>query len=64
MGWLGWTPDALASADVNAILAGYEGRIGMIRAVFGGSEEDGPPEKTKAPAMTPNLFRAMFAKAG
>jgi hypothetical protein len=41
-----------------AIEAARKGRVSMLRAIFGGSSE----EPSEAPKLTPDLFKAMFAK--
>lgn len=39
-GWLGWTPDVTLDATPTEIRLAYEGRVEMLRAVFGSSEEE------------------------
>ena len=49
--------------DVNAIVVAHSGRKAMLRAIFGGDDEETEPAKPeKLPEMTPALFRAMFAR--
>jgi len=50
-GWLGWTPDAAWNATAAEILAAYEGRGDMLRAIFGTS-----PDKPEAPAAYDDTF--------
>lgn len=40
-GWIGWTYDQTLDTPLEGILAAYEGRKEMLRAIFGGDEE--PP---------------------
>lgn len=35
------------SADINSILVGYRGKIDMLKACFGSSDEDDKPEAPK-----------------
>ena len=39
-GWLGWTPDQTLDATPTEIRLAYEGRVEMLRSIFGSSEED------------------------
>lgn len=60
-GWLGWPESQAMSTDVNYILAAYKGRVLMLQALFGGSEEKTPPtsEQIKSFVKTHNaLYRA------
>lgn len=52
-GWLGWTPEAAWSATPGEIKAAYEGRLDMLKAIFGAGEE-------KRPAMTEDTLAAFF----
>lgn len=45
MGWLGWTEAETLDTSMPAISLAYEGRLDMLRALFGGSEK--PPEEPK-----------------
>jgi hypothetical protein len=38
-GWLGWTPEATWNATIPELRAAYEGRLEMLKAIFG-SEKD------------------------
>jgi hypothetical protein len=38
-GWLGWTPDETLDATPTEIRLAYEGRIDLLKAVFGSHEE-------------------------
>lgn len=59
MGWLGWTEQQALSSDVNAIAVAYEGRVGMLKAIFGdGSKSE--KAKVSSREMSPVLFDALF----
>jgi hypothetical protein len=48
---------------VNAIAVGVEGRIAMLKAIFGSSEEPAaPPPSVSSRPLTPALFGALFQK--
>lgn len=38
-GWIGWTEDQTLATRITTILAAYKGRVGMLKAGFGGKEE-------------------------
>jgi hypothetical protein len=38
-GWLGWSPEDAWNATPGEIKAAYEGRLDMLKAIFGGGEE-------------------------
>lgn len=38
-GWLGWTPDETLDATPAEITLAYEGRLEMLKAIFGGSDK-------------------------
>jgi len=60
MGWLGWTERQALAADVNAILAGYDGRLDLFETI-GWIERKAPEPKARdLPTLTPGMFRAMF----
>ncbi|MBS0237080.1 MAG: hypothetical protein JSR89_01500 [Proteobacteria bacterium] len=46
-GWLGWTPDVTLDATPSEIMLAYEGRIELLKAVFG----TGDPDKAEADGM-------------
>lgn len=57
-GWLGWTPTDAWNASPAEIRHAYEGRLELLRAVFGSGEEaDGKP---KAPANLDDKFTALM----
>jgi hypothetical protein len=43
-GWLGWTPDQTLAATPAEITEAYRGRVEMLRAIFGGTDEDEKPK--------------------
>jgi hypothetical protein len=49
MGWLGWSEDQALAADVNAIQAGYAGKMDMLRMCFGSGEPAAPSKRHKGP---------------
>lgn len=59
MGWLGWTEEQALSTDVNAICVAMQGRVAMLRAIFGGSDAAAGPDISER-LMTPELFDAVF----
>ena len=56
-GWLGWTPDQVRSAHLRDLHLACEGRIEMLRACFGGGEEDKPQNR---PIKTAEDFDRTF----
>lgn len=63
LGWLGWTERDALSADVNAILVAYEGRLSMFETVgwVTRAKNTAPEEnEEQGPGMSPALFDAMF----
>jgi hypothetical protein len=57
LGWLGWTEPEAMAADVNAIAVAMKGRFAMLRAVFGGEEEE-EPLATLKPGVMGSAFSA------
>jgi hypothetical protein len=45
MGWLGWSFEQAWFTDINAILIAMEGRMDMLRAIFGGKKNDKPDRR-------------------
>lgn len=39
-GWLGWTQETTLNTDVNFLLAAVEGRVDMLRSIFGSPEAE------------------------
>lgn len=57
-GWLGWTPADAWNASPAEIKHAYEGRLELLRAVFGSGEETGG--KPKATANLDDKFTALM----
>lgn len=49
-GWLGWTPETAWNATPNEITEAFQGRLDMLKAIYGGGESN------KTPAMTEDAF--------
>ena len=61
-GWLGWTPQtALESSPAEIILA-YQGRLDLLKAIFGSSDQAPQPET--APAFTDANVKKLFGTLG
>lgn len=60
-GWLGWTPQDTLDATPTEIMQAYEGRMEMLRAIFGGSEETAAKPD---PRSLDDKFKALFATFG
>lgn len=43
-----------------AIETAYRGRMNMLKAIFGSTDDEPPPEPKPTETMTPKLFAAMF----
>jgi hypothetical protein len=39
-GWLGWTPETTWNATPAEIIEAYKGRVEMLKAIFGGNEDE------------------------
>jgi len=50
-GWLGWPPEVVWSATPAEILEAQKGRVEMLKAVFGGKQEDGADETITESAL-------------
>lgn len=59
LGWLGWTEEQALAADVNTIAVGMRGKIAMLRAVFGGTDDTPPAE---LPTLTPDILSAVLKR--
>ncbi len=42
---MGWTEEQTLNTKMSAILLAYEGRVDMLRAIFGGGSEPAPEVK-------------------
>ena len=56
-GWLGWTPDETLDATPAEITLAYEGRLEMLKAIFGGSESN---TEGKSDLSLDDKFKAAF----
>ncbi|MFG1340559.1 hypothetical protein [Xanthobacter autotrophicus] len=54
-GWLGWPPAVALATPIPQIEAAMEGRIDMLKAIFGGAEKKKPIVN-----LTPEVFDAVF----
>ena len=62
-GWLGWTPDVALDATPVEIMEAYKGRLDMLKAVFGGGDEDESAKPAKKP-QSADHFKAVFRDLG
>lgn len=60
-GWLGWSPETTWRATAEEITDAYQGHIEMLRAVYGGKDDDGTHAETDKPE-TAKFDRAGFKK--
>lgn len=58
-GWLGWTPDTTLDATPAEITLAYEGRLEMLKAIFGSGDE-----ATKSDTPLDDQFKAAFGSVG
>lgn len=69
-GWLGWSEDQALDADMTSIVLAYEGKVEMLKAVFGSSDDKKPPKakpsakKLKTFAKTHNAVTKAKNKKG
>lgn len=49
MGWIGWTEEQTLATDIRSIVLAYEGRLEMLRHIFGSGE----PSEGDAPSQEP-----------
>lgn len=73
MGWFGWTEQDTLATDMASIVLAREGRVDMLRYIFGGAAPD-PETPPSVPAAAPqpaepisqasimSIFRAMTHK--
>jgi len=69
MGWMGWDEETTLDTRMTSIVTAYEGRQGMLRAIFGGSDKVKPASadglvSTKDPAAVKALFMGLKAREG
>jgi hypothetical protein len=61
-GWLGWTPEQTWHATPAEIMAAYDGRIDLLKAIFGGKDDKPAPAPSKGTLSS--RFKAVFAGLG
>lgn len=71
MGWMGWDEETTLDTRMTSIVTAYEGRQGMLRAIFGGSDKSksrgAAPDgliSAKDPAAVKALFMGLKAREG
>lgn len=57
-GWLGWTEEQALATRMTTIMAAYEGRLEMLKAIFGGADK---PKALGASMKDPAAVKALFA---
>lgn len=57
MGWLGWTEAQTLDTTIPAILTAHEGRLDMLKAIFGSSKPPGAPVSESGPSLFSDLKR-------
>lgn len=57
-GWLGWTPDVALDATPAEIILAYEGRLDMLKAIYGGEE------KPESALSLDDKFKVAFGSFG
>jgi len=58
-GWLGWSEREALHANMSSILIAYHGRIGMLKAIFGGGEDKAPTMSRSTPENLVAFFRSL-----
>ncbi len=65
MGWLGWTEDQTLDTRMTSIVMAYEGRLKMLKAIFGSEEKPKVARVSmKDPAAVKALLRGLASKNG
>lgn len=69
MGWMGWDEETTLDTRMTSIVTAYEGRQGMLRAIFGGDDKAKPAAadglvSAKDPAAVKALFMGLKAREG
>jgi hypothetical protein len=59
-GWLGWTPDTTLDATPAEISEAYQGRLDMLKAIFGASDTEDAPSN----ASLDDKFKSAFGSIG
>ncbi len=61
MGWMGWDEETTLDTRMTSIVTAYEGRQGMLKAIFGGSDKGKPaPADGLVSAKDPAAVKALF----
>jgi len=55
VGWLGWSEKKALSANINTIHLGYEGRIDLLKTIFGGGEPKDKDQKSTLVEVTADM---------
>jgi hypothetical protein len=58
-GWLGWTPDVTLASTPFEIVEAHQGKIAMLKAVYGSGETDAASKPDDRPLS--QKFRTLFA---
>jgi len=61
-GWLGWTPQDTLDATPAEIMLAHDGRMSMLRAIFGGTDDK--TDKPKDDISLDDKFRGVFGGFG
>lgn len=56
-GWLGWSPDVYRFCHLQDIHLAYAGKVKLLKACYGTSEEDGKGKNLEVPATLENFDR-------
>jgi hypothetical protein len=62
-GWLGWTEQQALATRMTTIVAAYDGRMDMLKAIFGSGEKSRkgkPPADGLVSAKDPAAVKALF----
>ena len=59
-GWLGWSPEVALNATPAEIVLAYQGRLDMLKAIYGSGEADKPEDDRPLDEK----FRSVFATIG
>lgn len=63
-GWLGWTEEQALATRMTTIAAAYEGRLDMLKAIFGSGEGDKPKNKVSAKVTDTKAMQKVFDAIG
>ncbi len=65
MGWMGWDEETTLDTRMTSIVTAYEGRVKMLKAIFGGKDEPAQAGVSmKDPAAVRSLFAGLKARQG